>query len=165
MKFDELRLKDFVTLASAAFGLMAILFAPSYWVAAVFVLLSVVFDWLDGTVARWTKHHNDFGRELDSLADAVAFGAAPAYLSFYAWQSSELAVVYGAASVVFMSAVLVRLARFNLYASEGVFYGMPAPAGAIVLVLLAPLSGQYWPVLALALSLLMLSKFKFKKPV
>ena len=117
MRFDRLHAKDFATLASAAFGFLALVFVPSsYWVAAVFVVLAAGLDALDGHLARAQKTANAFGRELDSLCDAVAFGAAPAFLVFWPFKDSTWVWLYAGAAVVFLSAVLIRLARFNLYA-------------------------------------------------
>ncbi|MDP2718096.1 MAG: CDP-alcohol phosphatidyltransferase family protein, partial [Candidatus Micrarchaeota archaeon] len=154
MKFDRLLLKDFVTLASGAFGFLAIVLAvASYWTAALFVGFAAVLDFLDGKVARHTGKHNAFGRELDSLSDAVAFGAAPAFAAFTLQAASPFYWLYAASAVVFLAAALVRLARFNLYASaaKGVFYGIPAPAAAVMLVVLAPVLGVYSPVAFLGL--------------
>ncbi len=165
MKFDRLALKDYVTLSSAAFGFLAIVFAASYWTAALFVALAAVMDFLDGKVARHTGKHNDFGRELDSLSDAVAFGAAPAFMVFLLQAASPFYWLYAASAVVFLAAVLVRLARFNLYAgAKRVFYGLPAPAAAVMLVVLAPVLGVFSPVALLGLAALMLADFEVQKP-
>ena len=83
----EFHLADFLTLANAASGLGAVLFSmlymgnqsPAYFFAATAMTpAALVFDWLDGRVARWRRKHSALGRELDSLADIISFGVAPA---------------------------------------------------------------------------------------
>ena len=174
MEFDRLHAKDFATLGSAAFGFLALVFVPSsYWVTAVFIVLAAVLDALDGKLARRDGNANAFGRELDSLADAVAFGAAPAFLAFFPFKDSPWVWLYAGAAVVFLSACLIRLARFNLYAAEpktksagskSVYYGLPAPTAALALVFLAPIFGVFVPALLLVLGGLMLADFVVKKP-
>ncbi len=174
MDFDRLHSKDFATLGVSAFGFLALVFASSsHWVSAVFVFLAAVLDGLDGHLARGRGKANDFGRELDSLADAVAFGAAPAFVIFWPFKDSAFVWLNAGAAVVFLSACIIRLARFNLYAAEhhrlkpgekSVYYGLPAPAAAVALVVLAPVFGSFVPVLALALGGLMLAGFEIKKP-
>lgn len=164
MEFDRLRVKDFVTLSSGALGFLAVFFAVShYWTAALFIVIAGVLDALDGRIARSKGNANAFGRELDSLSDAVAFGVAPAFAAFYLQSGSPFVWLYAAGAVVFLAAVLVRLARFNLYAGKGVFYGLPSPAAAVALLVLAPVLGVYLPVAFLVLAYLMLADFSFKK--
>ena len=103
------------------------------FLAALAILGSIVFDLFDGKVARWTKTSTKFGMELDSLADGVSFGVAPAVL-LYGF-ALQYAGVFGIiASFLYVSGALVRLARFNIEApDEGVqtlFKGLPSPAGA-----------------------------------
>jgi CDP-diacylglycerol---serine O-phosphatidyltransferase len=115
---------------------------------------AVVFDALDGFFARMTRTSSDFGRELDSLADVITFGVAPALLSFL-WGFRLLPVIYspnlrtrlvqfGAiASFIFLMAGASRLARFNIQMNpqpsnpgrpgKRYFVGMPIPAGAGVI--------------------------------
>lgn len=171
MNFDRLHAKDFATLGSAVFGFLALVFASSYWVAALFIVIAAVLDALDGHLARGHGKANAFGRELDSLADAVAFGAAPAFLVFMPFLNSAFVWLYAASAVVFLSACLVRLARFNLYAEQKAsrgekssYHGLPAPAAALVLVVLAPVFSSVVPVLLLALAGLMLASFEIRKP-
>ena len=102
------------------------------------VLLAMVFDALDGKVARMVKAESNFGAQLDSLADVVSFGVAPAFLILAA--SVEVGVAdrfwgrFGwAAASIFLMCVMMRLARFNVespHDSEGTMYftGLPSPA-------------------------------------
>ncbi len=109
-------------------------------IAAVCIGFSVLFDFLDGRIARMTNTTSEFGVELDSLADVLSFGIAPAVLAF-AWGSCsivELQKVGWAVSFMFLVCGALRLARFNVLArkpaqdksAKKYFVGMPIPAGA-----------------------------------
>ena len=119
--------------------------------AALAIGFAVVFDGLDGTIARMTNTVSDFGRELDSLADVITFGVAPAVLAWM-WGFHELPIVYSPellarvrqfgtiCSFMFLVAGAARLARFNIQLNpqpmnpgrpgRKYFVGMPIPAGA-----------------------------------
>ena len=108
----------------------------SYESAAPFIGIAIVLDMLDGRIARLTGTASDFGVELDSLADAISFGVAPAILA-YAWGLSELGRLGSMAGFLFVSAAALRLARFNIQSAAGgdrrYFVGMPSPAAAGVI--------------------------------
>lgn len=101
--------------------------------AAPFIGIAIVLDMLDGRIARLTGTSTAFGLELDSLADVVSFGVAPAVLAF-AWGLSELGRVGWAVGFIYLSATAMRLARFNILASAAsdkrYFVGMPSPPAA-----------------------------------
>jgi CDP-diacylglycerol--serine O-phosphatidyltransferase len=101
--------------------------------AAPFIGFAVVLDMLDGRVARMTNTSSAFGLELDSLADIISFGVAPAVLAF-AWGLSELGRLGWAAGFVYVTAAAMRLARFNIQTTGQVdkryFVGMPSPPAA-----------------------------------
>jgi CDP-diacylglycerol--serine O-phosphatidyltransferase len=101
--------------------------------AAPFIGFAVVLDMLDGRVARMTSTTSAFGLELDSLADIISFGVAPAVLAF-AWGLSDLGRIGWAAGFMFVTAAAVRLARFNIQSPSQLdkrfFVGMPSPAAA-----------------------------------
>ena len=142
--------------------------------AAPFIGFAVVLDMLDGRIARMTGTASDFGVELDSLADVISFGVAPAILSF-AWGLSPLGRLGTFSGFVFVSAAAMRLARFNIQSAAGgdkrYFVGMPSPAAAAI-----PAATVYdypyglhdyraaLPVLALVLvpALLMVSTIRFR---
>jgi len=144
-------LADLFTLANAGCG-VASLFASmsfvatgpmaAFYVAAGLAPLALVFDALDGRVARWRQRHSAMGRELDSLSDIISFGVAPAGLAFAAgmrggWDWLCL--------VLFVACGVSRLARFNVTAeelSEGqdkvrYFEGFPIPTSVLLVGLLA----------------------------
>jgi CDP-diacylglycerol--serine O-phosphatidyltransferase len=106
-----------------------------YETAAPFIGFAIVLDMLDGRIARMTGSASDFGVEFDSLADVISFGVAPAILSF-SWGLQPLGRLGWAAGFLFVSAAMMRLARFNIQSARGgdkrYFVGMPSPAAAAV---------------------------------
>ena len=101
--------------------------------AAPFIGVAVVLDMLDGRIARLTGTASEFGVQLDSLADAISFGVAPAILAF-SWGLTPLGRLGSAAGFLYVSAATLRLARFNIQSAGGgdkrYFVGMPSPAAA-----------------------------------
>jgi CDP-diacylglycerol---serine O-phosphatidyltransferase len=105
-----------------------------YETAALYIGFAYFFDMLDGRLARLTGTASDFGVQLDSLADVVSFGIAPAILSF-AWGLKSLGRLGWAAGFLFVAAAALRLARFNIQGGstdKRYFVGMPSPAAAAV---------------------------------
>jgi CDP-diacylglycerol--serine O-phosphatidyltransferase len=144
-------LADFLTLANAACGSAGVFLAMMYlqsgeeshllWSAAM-APLAFFFDVLDGRVARWRQQHSALGRELDSLADVISFGVAPAALAFASgldggWDAILLAY--------FVCCGVSRLARYNVTAeqlSDGgakpkYFEGTPIPTSVVLTGVLA----------------------------
>ena len=120
----DFHLADFFTLANAACGVAGVFFAMQYvasqavadfLAAAALAPAAFIFDVLDGRVARWRHTHSALGRELDSLADVISFGVAPAALGFAAglrggWDWVVL--------IYFVCCGVGRLARFNVTAEQ-----------------------------------------------
>ncbi|HYP58013.1 MAG TPA: phosphatidylcholine/phosphatidylserine synthase [Beijerinckia sp.] len=135
---------NLVTLLALCMGLTAIRFAVEglYEIAAIAVLIAAILDGLDGRLARALRGTSRFGAELDSLADFVDFGVAPA-LILYLWSLNGIKSLGWFAALVFAIACALRLARFNVMVDDPnrpawqvhFFTGMPAPAGAIVVLL------------------------------
>lgn len=136
---------------------------------------SALLDGMDGKVARLTNSASDFGVQMDSLADAIAFGTTPA-LMVYLWQLKDFGERFGlAVAFLFMACGVLRLARFNIMTgtiSKKYFIGLPIPAAACTLAALAlfnhhlPRSAQeYLPAVTLgltfALALLMVSRVRY----
>jgi CDP-diacylglycerol---serine O-phosphatidyltransferase len=144
----------FVALVVAAEGRLAL--------AAVLIGVAATCDALDGLVARRTKTECLFGCRLDSLADLVSFGAAPAMM-LYAGDLRELPVVGLAACVAFFVCGAWRLARFSLVENRDYFVGLAIPPAGVIAVVLAlsaapPLAVA---VIATLLALLMISTIHF----
>jgi CDP-diacylglycerol---serine O-phosphatidyltransferase len=112
--------------------------------AALAIFFAMFFDAFDGRVARMTKTQSDFGVQLDSLADVMSFGAAPALL-VYKWALAPLGFLGLFVSFAFAACGALRLARFNVLAARGdkgssrFFVGLPIPlaAGAITALVIA----------------------------
>lgn len=104
--------------------------------AAALVFAAMLLDAMDGRVARWLGASGDFGRELDSLADVVSFGTAPAVL-LYQMALRDLGLVGWIVAAAFPVAGAMRLARFNIISVSGVFVGLPIPAAGGLAVGLA----------------------------
>ena len=147
----DFHLADFFTLGNAACGVGGVLFAMLYmrtqlqfhfFAAAALAPAAFVFDVLDGKIARARHQHSALGRELDSLADVISFGVAPAALAFAAgmqggWDAAAL--------IYFVCCGVSRLARYNvtaesLSADSGkvrYFEGTPIPTSVLLTALLA----------------------------
>ncbi|HXF88872.1 MAG TPA: CDP-diacylglycerol--serine O-phosphatidyltransferase [Xanthobacteraceae bacterium] len=137
-------LPNLITLLALCAGLTAIRLAIEHkfeW-ALYAIVFAALLDGLDGRLARMLKGTSRFGAELDSLADFVNFGVAPALILFQ-WGLNEYGSVGWIASLVFALCVGLRLARFNVLADDprrpawaaNFFIGVPAPAGAITVLL------------------------------
>jgi CDP-diacylglycerol--serine O-phosphatidyltransferase len=134
---------------------------------------AIVLDMLDGRIARLTGTTSEFGGELDSLADVVSFGVAPAILA-YRWALDSLPRVGWLAPFLFLMCGALRLARFNVqrHVVDGRFFvGLPIPAAAgqiAALVYFAPFGARerLWATLVLAvvisLAFLMVSTLRYR---
>ncbi len=150
---------------------MAVIFAASgdFLYAAAFVLAAAVLDLLDGAIARNGCEEGDrlseFGKNLDSLADVVSFGAAPAFAAYAAvLHAPPVAGIAGC--LAFFVCGALRLARFPLVGGPGRFVGLPIPPAGLFVAALAALEPP--PLLLLAAlaatSVLMVSTVPFPTP-
>src|SRR5947207_1661416 len=141
---------NLITLLALCAGLTAIRLAVEdklEWAVAA-IVFAALLDGIDGRVARMLKGTSRFGAELDSLADFVNFGVAPA-LILYFWSLHELGNAGWIAAMVFAICAGLRLARFNVMLDDpnrpawaaNFFVGMPAPGGAITVLL--PIYGYF----------------------
>lgn len=140
-----------LTLLNIFFGFRAIIYATRaieamavgntsaavdfFETACLSILFAAVFDTFDGLIARQLNATSEFGKEYDSLADVVTFGAAPAVL-VYAWGLHVFEKLGGGIAFLFLAAVSLRLARFNVQTGKTdyrYFVGLPSPAGALIL--------------------------------
>ncbi len=141
--------------------------------AALLIGGAAILDMLDGRIARLTGTQSEFGAELDSLADAVSFGVAPALLA-YVWALTLVPRAGWPAAFLFLVCGVMRLARFNVQRQvidARYFVGLPIPAGAaqlaaIVFVLPEPPS-ERWQALAMLtlvviVAFLMVSTFRYR---
>ncbi|MGE0758587.1 MAG: CDP-diacylglycerol--serine O-phosphatidyltransferase [Pirellulaceae bacterium] len=161
--------------------------------AAMFIFGAIIFDGLDGPLARLAKQTSEFGAQLDSLADAISFGVAPAFLMLKFSPVLHPRLCWGIA-VLYMLCAVLRLARFNVNKDDaqwkGSFCGLPSPAAAgtiASLVVVGPgllrwtrpeatdavrTTGEFLlkisvyclPVVTLAVACLMVSRIRYPKP-
>ncbi len=140
-------LPNLFTAASIFSGIFSIISATKgeFNQAAWLIMLALIFDGLDGRVARLTNTCSKFGVEFDSLADMVAFGVAPSILVylFIGNEFDRFGIVVSAVFVIFGA---IRLARFNVMTAQtepSVFIGVPIPTAAVFLSLLVLLFEKY----------------------
>jgi len=151
----DFRAADFMTLSNGLAGMGASLAFVryvagegdgSFWLGVTLLPVALLMDILDGRVARWRQEASEIGRELDSLADAVSFGVAPAIMGFAiglrgGWDLLCL--------TIFVACGISRLARYNVTASTlgdetgkvPYFEGMPIPSSLLIAGLFAVLFG------------------------
>lgn len=134
---------NIMTLMALAAGLTGIQYAMNaeWEKAAIAIVIAAFLDTLDGATARLLKATSEFGAQLDSFSDFLAFGVAPAII-LYLWILEESGKVGWIAMLVFAVASAMRLARYNITKmptkgvwSKGFFAGVPAPAGAGIAML------------------------------
>jgi len=149
------RLADLVTISNGICGSMSIFSSARYlvsqdkdylWLAHAFPLAGLMFDFLDGKVARWRNSSSMLGQELDSLADLISFGVAPALLAFCIGLRSPLDVF---CLTGFICCGIARLARFNATAAlktekPKYFEGMPIPSSLGLVAAMAYWSSKGW---------------------
>jgi CDP-diacylglycerol--serine O-phosphatidyltransferase len=131
------------TLGNLFFGVYALVSASRgdfIW-AAWYVVFAGTLDVLDGSVARFTRTGSRFGAELDSLVDAISFGVAPGFILYRVFFEGTQG--YWILSFVYITAVVVRLARFNIEQggeAKRYFHGLPSPAAGMTLACFYPFS-------------------------
>ncbi len=166
-------LANFLTGLALACGFISIIFSleSHFTLACWAIILSVIFDGLDGQVARMNPVSSDFGKELDSLADVVSFGVAPAilgyvfvYRNFHLWATIAL--------FIYLVCSVSRLARYNVTTKEELvnyFYGLPITASGAVVASFILIYRKYikqpssavFLLLILTLAFLMVSRIKY----
>ncbi len=166
----------FLTILNLFFGFRAIIFATRgieattlgndgaaadfFATACLSLLFAAVFDTFDGMIARQLNATSEFGKEYDSLADVVTFGAAPAVL-VYAWGLQVFEKLGGGIAFLFLAAVSLRLARFNVQTGKTdyrYFVGLPSPAGALTLASMifyapAPVTDRRFAIIVMILTI------------
>lgn len=170
-----LAISDFVSLLNMISGFLSIICSINHYfeLAAILMIIAIVFDSIDGWVARKTNRNDilGFGKNIDSLSDAISFGAAPAVFIYTSINPTSITLQ----SVVILVSLLIvvcgvlRLARYNIIADHiniSGFIGFPIP-GISLIVATYYLSGLYNTYIALILSIivsiLMISNVKYPK--
>lgn len=156
---------DAISLISAMIAFLSIIVIfriGNYYIASLLLIICVILDFIDGRVARALGHANDFGKNIDSLVDIIAFGVAPAifmqqFLSGYLVFLPCLIILAG----------IYRLARYNILDNKE-FVGMPITTNGLIIPLVY-LTGFFIPnvliILSIILPILMVSKIRIKKVI
>nr|WP_026694234.1 CDP-diacylglycerol--serine O-phosphatidyltransferase [Peribacillus kribbensis] len=156
------------TLFNLYFGFLSIMYSAlgEYKNAAVLILIGMMLDSMDGRMARLLGSDSELGKQLDSLADVITFGAAPAMMAYYSY-FSEFGVLGRVIVGFFPLFGAYRLARFNIQSgktSSHYFVGIPIPAGGGLLTLLCLLQGKIpsfvLPLAFAVICVLMVSKIR-----
>ncbi|HZM69544.1 MAG TPA: CDP-diacylglycerol--serine O-phosphatidyltransferase [Candidatus Cryosericum sp.] len=141
--------------------------------AALAIFIAALLDRVDGWVARLTRTSSDFGVQLDSLADVISFGMAPA-LMIYMWGLAQLPKPWSLAPFLYLAAGATRLARFNIQApsqDRRYFIGLPIPAAACMIAacvfysparLIDPMASGLVALLVVVLAVLMVSRLRYR---
>ncbi|QPG06613.1 CDP-diacylglycerol--serine O-phosphatidyltransferase [Salinimonas marina] len=168
-------LPNLLTTAGLFSGFFAVVSSMNgrFEAAAIAIFVAMVFDGLDGRVARMTDTQSDFGAEYDSMADMVSFGMAPALVA-YNWGLTELGKLGWLAAFIYVAGSALRLARFNTQigiADKRFFQGLASPSAAALVAGLVWVGVEYgangddygWlvAIITSAAGLLMVSNFKY----
>ena len=162
-----MKIADIFTVGNLCCGVLSIFLAMDglFDLSALLLFLAVVFDVLDGKIAGLMNQKNLFGKQLDSMSDLVSFGVAPALL-FYSLSSPGILGIIVA--LFFVACGMLRLARYNISEEAG-FEGVPITVNGVLFPLLFllfssfPDSLNYWPIIFLIQSVLMISTFKISR--
>ncbi|MBN2041456.1 MAG: CDP-diacylglycerol--serine O-phosphatidyltransferase [Spirochaetes bacterium] len=169
-----------LTLGNLLLGFISLIYSSlgnqqGFFIAGILVLAASLLDGFDGAVARALKVSSPLGKELDSLADCVAFGIAPGYLSYQAYLSTinlhlfDVNINAGMLIAAFFPiCVAYRLARFNINSEPGSFTGLPSPLAGIIIALIH-IYNINLPLIAfvaiyILIALLMVSTVRYPKP-
>jgi len=141
-KKARMLLPNALTLINVCIGLSSIKFAldAKFELSIIAIIFAAIFDTLDGRVARLLKGTSLVGKELDSLADLISFGVAPAFIMYF-WSLNNLGKFGWLLTMIYVVCVALRLARFNVSSNsepswkDNYFEGVPSPAGGILVLL------------------------------
>jgi CDP-diacylglycerol---serine O-phosphatidyltransferase len=141
-KKTRMILPNAITLIGVCIGLTSIKFAidGKFAIAIIGILFAGLMDALDGRIARLIKGTSKMGKELDSLADVISFGVAPAMIMYF-WNLQYLDKLGWFVCLMYVVCVALRLARFNVNSEEdpswkdNFFEGLPSPAGGIIVLM------------------------------
>lgn len=141
-KKARMLLPNALTLINVCIGLSSIKFAlnSKFELSIIAIIFAAIFDALDGRVARLLKGTSLVGKELNSLADLISFGVAPAFIMYF-WSLNNLGKFGWLLTMIFVVCVALRLARFNVSSNsepswkDNYFEGVPSPAGGILILM------------------------------
>lgn len=165
---------NILTFMNLSFGILSIIevFNKNFGRGALFIIAAALIDRYDGRIARFFNVSSEIGKELDSLADLISFGVAPAILIFskYIFHSQAFGVIGIISAQAYIICGCYRLAKYNISEFNGIFTGIPitvagsmlslfslfVPNNSVSIIILSI-------ILMIALAYMMISKFKLKK--
>lgn len=159
---------NIITITNMSFGGAAIMATlnESYSYSVLLIFIAAFLDRYDGKVARKFNQESELGKQLDSMADIISFGVAPALL-MYEMALTDYGVTGMMMAVMYIAAGALRLARFNVMDSTGYFVGLPITAAGTLLTFsfffTDVFSAMFYMILFPVLALLMVSTFTLKK--
>lgn len=159
---------NLITIVNMSFGGAAIMATLNeyYNYSVLFIFIAAFLDRYDGKVARKFNQESDLGKQLDSMADVISFGVAPALL-MYEVALTDFGVVGMFMAVLYIACGALRLARFNVMDTTGYFVGLPITAAGTLLTFsfffVEVLSPVFYMFLFPILAILMISTFTLKK--
>lgn len=166
-----LSIADFVSLANAIFGFLAILmiFLNEIRLSFFFILIALLADGLDGIVARKTRK-GELGEYMEAMADMISLSIAPSFFVYNIYHDFVSKCVYYHSLlvvilIVFLSLSIVRLASFHIIKEKKFFVGLPASAGTIFILVLSFLTIEFMYILPciVVISIAMVSPLRFPK--
>lgn len=179
--YQMIKIADYFSLGNAVFGFLSIIMtmlalfyhAESFlFYSAIFMIVAVFFDFIDGKVARFTKTFSKIGKDLDSLSDVVSFGVAPALFGFAIVALSTdrplLILIQAVISTFFVVCGILRLARFNVINIKG-YIGVPITLSGLLVPLIYVLGNMItiplyiWPAFFVIYAIFMVSSIRINK--
>ncbi|MDR0648206.1 MAG: CDP-diacylglycerol--serine O-phosphatidyltransferase [Synergistaceae bacterium] len=150
-------LPNMITSGSVLCGMFSLMltYRGHFLPSALILVIAVFFDYMDGRVARSLGGSSAFGEELDSLADALSFGAAPAFLIYAVYVDGSAGMPATLGTAFFALCGVLRLARFNVMHVTGPFQGLPIPAAGMALASIVIAGIPLAPYAAVALMVLL----------
>lgn len=162
-------LLTFLNLSLGSLSILAMI-NQNYWTSALLIIIAAFIDRYDGRIAKFFNASSELGKELDSLADLVSFGVAPALLIYSQFNFLGFSKVVGISLLlIYIISGCYRLAKYNVSTFDGVFIGVPITVAGFILAMysLAAPSNNISTLISMfvlaVLAYLMISKFKFKK--
>lgn len=151
-------------------GFISILYIieQNYNISAIFILLGMLFDFLDGFSAKLLKQYSELGKQIDSFADMLTFGVAPIVLAYA--NNNYISLIYKISLLIYFTGIIYRLSRYNIEpeTKTGLFKGLPSTfSGGFIAVLQiwfpVALSHKYSFLIFLFLAFLSVSTLPYKK--
>ena len=167
----QISIADYVTMINAVCGFLSIIFILENKIHLSFslILLSIIFDGLDGIISRRT-YHSDIGVHLDSMADLISMIFATSIFVYFSYfknvYNNIFYYIFILILIFFILCGIIRLASFYLNKNDKYFLGLPAPASAIILITLSYINLNFYYMLLVLIitSFAMISSIHFLKP-